>query len=55
LGVSLRARTVGIVVAADDVNVRIGALTAGMVPDQVQVAEPQPTETTHPDAFSEVS
>ncbi|WP_331713279.1 hypothetical protein [Nocardia terpenica] len=39
-GVGLRASPVGVVVAADDMNVRVGALPAGMVPGQVQVAEP---------------
>jgi hypothetical protein len=37
----------GVVIAPNDVDVRVGALSARMVADQVQIAEPQPAQPTH--------
>jgi len=54
-GVGLCASSVGVVIAADDVHVGVGALPAGMVCDQVQVAKPQPAQAPDPQAFSRVS
>ena len=48
--IRLGTSAVGIVVATNDVDVRLGALPARMMLDQMQIREPQTTETAHPDA-----
>lgn len=54
-GVGLCPSSVRVVVAADDMHVGVGALPAGIVCDQVQVAKPQAAQAPDAQAFFRVS
>ena len=53
--IRLRPSSIGVVVTAHNVNVRVGPLPAGVMPNQVEVAKPKPAQPANAQAFSRVS